>query len=386
MARSACWLWATLIALGSASVARGPVTPGTSSTNAEMQAISLLHSSIDYNRDGVIDEAETAGILKDAYMSDEDTSEFLTESHEYFQLDALRDLREIYEAWLANPARNWTVQEVAEWALREVGSVDTARLLREAQVNGTPAISQMLPMLATNDTLLKNFALSAQTRARLKIRSMDIILFGPPPSDLWQYAIVAVSILLALSSLLLLAHHLRQSKALAQELERLKSDSDELTTMRGQMHEVERFLNDNRHEGVRQLEAENRRLSGQLDANARDLIHQCFERETALFKFKAKSIDERQQEVASEYEKLTNRRGALFNLRMAHSTKPHELELAMTKIKADMAALIEEGHERRQRWSQIQDIFKLNLQPRRSSSANSKSTHSEHLRRRATGK
>ncbi|KAM6911405.1 stromal interaction molecule 1b isoform 2-T2 [Lycodopsis pacificus] len=139
------------------------------------EAICSIHKLMDDDADGSVDTTETDGFLREDLKSHDSKAKHSS----FHRADLHISVEEMWAAWKSSAVYNWTEQQVEDWLCVSVELPQYAGTFRELQLDG-----KALPRLAVKNTSLTLSVLRILDRShtqKLKLKALDIVLFGPPP-------------------------------------------------------------------------------------------------------------------------------------------------------------------------------------------------------------
>ncbi|KAM6911406.1 stromal interaction molecule 1b isoform 3-T3 [Lycodopsis pacificus] len=140
------------------------------------EAICSIHKLMDDDADGSVDTTETDGFLREDLKSHDSKAKHSS----FHRADLHISVEEMWAAWKSSAVYNWTEQQVEDWLCVSVELPQYAGTFRELQLDG-----KALPRLAVKNTSLTLSVLRILDRShtqKLKLKALDIVLFGPPPA------------------------------------------------------------------------------------------------------------------------------------------------------------------------------------------------------------
>ncbi|KAL8594598.1 hypothetical protein ACOMHN_002153 [Nucella lapillus] len=348
------------------------------------QAIAHLHGLIDDDHNGNVDQMESDEFLRDELQY---TDGF--ERHSLFHNnDKLISVEDLWRAWKFSKVYNWTKEDVVDWLQNEVELPQYSAIFTDNAVTGS-----FLPRMATSNTFISTILgiKNPLHKQKLTLKSMDTVLFGPPPRrhSYIKDLVLMVSLILAVGGCWFGVAHHRYSQAqvrkMTVDLEALQKAEDALTEMQKKLEDAENRqisavssdLPDGQdsmgyggEEGTEQIREElaatllalqqaETQLGhswappGQLQAwlqltHELELGHHTHKRQAA----------ERQFQAAKEScEKIKRRNRAVFgSLRMAHSNSLDEIDQRIFDAKMALEEVKQDLQERLQRWHTIEHL------------------------------
>lgn len=225
------------------------------------KAIRTLHTKMDVDADGEIDDLESKKFLE----SDKSRASSVNNAHKlrYLHQDG-RDrsitVDELWEAWKNSQVYNWTVDETVFWLVNHVELPDYSRIFEENAINGT-----ILPRLATDSQFVYKLGITEPSaKSKISIKAMDVVLFGPPKFGSHSKArdvIVSLIIVIAISACYVFYSRSRASQL---ALQAMKDNLDSIQKAEDQISELQKEL-DKSLKAQEAVVSEKRNLEHQLE-------------------------------------------------------------------------------------------------------------------------
>ncbi|XP_064609823.1 stromal interaction molecule 1-like [Liolophura sinensis] len=204
-----------------------------------MDAIIMLHSLLDDDRNGNVDQSESDEFLRDELQ--------YTDGFERNMLfhggDKLISVDDLWRTWKLSSVYNWTVDDVVDWLVYHVELPQYVDIFRLNIVDGT-----QLPRLATNTHHYISGVLGIKNpvhKQKLSVKAMDVVLFGPPKkahSYIKDVAVVA-SLVIALGGcwFAYAQHKYSQNnvKRMMKDMESLQKAEESLIEMQNKLEKAE---------------------------------------------------------------------------------------------------------------------------------------------------
>ncbi|EGD73265.1 hypothetical protein PTSG_04978 [Salpingoeca rosetta] len=366
--------------LGTAQVDAGNGAPKGQSEQEESW-IHRLMDLVDDDKDGSITIRETQDVINKELMGTHHTVE------EFHKGDDERDEGELLTEWRSNPIRQWTTDQVAEWVrgLELDSCVDS---VLKYKLTGKD-----LAHLAVSHDTIEKLCGSKEDRQRLKLRSLDAVLFGPGPDNTrLSYIITVGAVGVSVLLLLVVGYYDSKTKRLNSELKRVAKEASAITDLEGKVEQYEATLSEDAGRTQKELQSmseesakakdeadglrsEMKRLRDHqktLRTKLKDLLQQSYEQETQLLTLVKELTQQRKQQARREAEKLDAQRRSVFGvLRLANSVRPSQCETEMHSVLELYELLGQVAKERSERWTRLQKAvgFRLVTSPRASTSA-----------------
>jgi len=140
-------------------------------------AIRTLHSKLDVDEDGEVDDSESKKFLESDNTRAGAYS--IAQKLRYLHQDGKDrsiSVHELWEAWKSSQVYNWTVDETVYWLVNHVELPEYSHLFVQKSVNGT-----LLPCLAADSHFISRLGITdPSAKSKISIKAMDVVLFGPP--------------------------------------------------------------------------------------------------------------------------------------------------------------------------------------------------------------
>lgn len=209
------------------------------------KAIKTLHTKLDDDADGEVDDRESQKFLEsDKIKINDNNAGAYSTAHKLRYLhqdgkDRSISVDELWEAWKSSQVHNWTVDETVYWLNNYVELPEYSQLFEQHSINGT-----LLPRLAADSHFISKLGITEPSaKSKISIKAMDVVLFGPPKignSSKVRDIIVSIVTLIAISSCYIFYSRLCASQ------KTLKTMQDSLETLQkaeDQMLELQQELN-----------------------------------------------------------------------------------------------------------------------------------------------
>lgn len=209
------------------------------------RAIRTLHTKLDVDADGEVDDLESKKFLESdkIKVSDNNAGAYST-AHKLRYLhqdgrDRSISVDELWEAWKNSQVYNWTVDETVYWLVNSVELPEYSQLFELNSVNGT-----VLPRLAADSHFISKLGISdPSAKSKISIKAMDVVLFGPPKlgnASKIRDIIVIIVIMIAICSCYVFYSRLRASQ---QRLQSMQDSLESLQKAEDQMLDLQQELN-----------------------------------------------------------------------------------------------------------------------------------------------
>jgi len=163
----------------------------------EFAAIKGIHGQLDDNADGTVDFQESEEFLQT------ELHEGSEKSQRFHETDLEITSEDLWKSWHENQVFNWSTDDVLSWLETYVELPQYSEVFKKHNITG-----RHLPRIANNVKQILQIVLQisdSQHRQKIKLRAMDVVLFGPSNgvhSGYWKDAVVLLSSTLCLLGLL----------------------------------------------------------------------------------------------------------------------------------------------------------------------------------------
>lgn len=203
------------------------------------KAIRTLHTKLDVDADGEVDDLESKRFLEDG-SNNKDGAYSTAHKLRYLHQDGKDrsiSVGELWQAWKGSNVYNWTIDETIYWLTQYVELPEYAQMFQERAINGS-----VLPRLAADPQFLNRLGITdPSAKKKISIKAMDVVLFGPPKfgSSKVRDFFVGIVTVLALSSCYFFYNRATASqralKALQTNLESLQRAEDQMAVMQQEL-------------------------------------------------------------------------------------------------------------------------------------------------------
>eukprot|EP01147_Barroeca_monosierra_P005824 gene5824-241_t len=354
---------------------------------------------LDNDSDGSITPSETQQIISG------DLKAFHHNVDDFHHGDTERDETELRDSWLQNPVRNWTTERILEWA-SEIGVQSCLEGIQKFKLTGRD-----LSHLAVSQDMIKDVCTNLQDCHRLKLRCLEVVLFGhKQSSNFLVYSVSAFAVVVTTALVIVIGYYDTKTKRLNGELTRLAKGESEISKLEAKVEKYEAafaessFNNQDNEsatvasskaiseanglrEELRRVKHQQKTIRTQLKGTNIDieLLQRSFEQETQLIGLVRELLQHRKNLARKEANKLTQQRRSMLGVfRLANSLRPTKCETEMHAVLELYESLGAVAKERSERWSTLQRLvgFRLavksqNTQPLSESSPQLTRAHDE---------
>lgn len=208
------------------------------------KAIRILHTKLDSDADGEVDDLESKKFLESDKIKVNDNNQgAYSTAHKLRYLhqdgkDRSISVDELWEAWTSSQVHNWTIEETIYWLENYVELPEYSPLFEQHSVNGS-----LLPRLAAETHFISRLGITdPSAKNKLSIKAMDVVLFGPP--KLGNGSKVRDFIVSVIIAIALIFCYIFYSKLCAsqQALRKLKDNMESLQKAEDQMSDMQQQL------------------------------------------------------------------------------------------------------------------------------------------------
>lgn len=327
------------------------------------KAIRSLHTKLDVDADGEVDDFESKKFLesdKNALFStqtgtsDNSNRAKLRYLHQDGK-DKSISVDELWDAWQASQVYNWTVAETIHWLVDSVELPEYSELFEKNSINGT-----LLPRLATDIHYITKLGITdSSAKSKISIKAMDVVLFGPPKSysnhSKIRDIILSIVILVAIS--LCLIFHSR-SRASQKALEAMQDDLESLQKAEDQMIELQQELN----KAHKAMDA----VSTEKKEPLRTLLQRTYNIESQHYNERKQNLENQVAEAKLRNQKLQRKKATFLGYyKMAQENSLEEGLNAIAEVKEAIMQVTREIKEHTERWRAIEELCGCSLSLRK---------------------
>ncbi|XP_060792226.1 stromal interaction molecule 1b isoform X2 [Neoarius graeffei] len=375
------------------------------------EAIRSIHKDMDDDADGRVDVTETDEFLREDLKYHDPKAK----QKSFHGADLLITVEDMWNAWRASEAYNWTLEQVEEWLINYVELPQYVDSFRKNEING-----QALPRLAVKNATLTLSVLKILDRShaqKLQLKALDTVLFGPQMNrhSHLKDLVLVVSIVIGVAGCWFAYIQNRNSKdhmsKMMKDLEGLQRAEQSLLDLQQKLQiaqdehrsvEVEKVtLEQKLRDEINEAKNEAQRLRELREGTENELSRQKYAEEeleqvrTALKKAE-KELESRRcwsppeplqkwlqvtHEVEVQYynikkqsaekqllmakegaEKIKKKRGTLFGtFHVAHSSSLDDVDHKILSAKKALGEVTAALREKLHRWQQIESLTSLSI-------------------------
>ncbi|KTF86899.1 hypothetical protein cypCar_00022549 [Cyprinus carpio] len=160
----------------------------TEADRFSLEALQHIHREMDDDQDGGIEVEESVEFI----IEDMQQQQQANKHSKLHQEDQHITLEELWKGWKSSEVHNWTQEDVLRWLREFVELTQYEKGFKELHVNGNT-----LPRIAANEPSFMSTYLKIQDqqhKQKLKLKALDVVLFGPPtrPPHNWMKDLVLI--------------------------------------------------------------------------------------------------------------------------------------------------------------------------------------------------
>ncbi|XP_059408001.1 stromal interaction molecule 2-like isoform X1 [Carassius carassius] len=165
----------------------------TEADRFSLEALQHIHRDMDDDKDGGIEVEESVEFIIEDMQQQQQANKHSKLHHE----DQHITLDELWKGWKSSEVHNWTQEDVLRWLREFVELAQYVKGFKELHVNGNT-----LPRIAANEPSFMSTYLKIhdqQHKQKLKLKALDVVLFGPPtrpPYNWMKDLVLIVSVLM----------------------------------------------------------------------------------------------------------------------------------------------------------------------------------------------
>lgn len=322
----------------------------TGEENESFKAIRLLHTKLDSDADGEVDDHESKKFLESGVGTNNNGYKL-----KYLHRDGKDpsiSVDELWSAWKNSKVYAWSTDETVDWLVNFVELPQHSELFYENSINGT-----MLPRLATDSHFVSKLGiLDPVDKSKISIKAMDVVLFGPPKvasnkfKDTIAYTISIVLIIL------LYAFYSRLRTA-QQNLNLMQSKLHTMTKAEEQLSDLQRKLDD-AFKAQEAVVIEKNKTPFQL----KQLLQTTYNIESQHLNERKLNLEMKAAEIKIENQKLQKKKQTFLSLyKMAQDNILEENLNTMAEIKEAIAKVLKDICNRNERWRLIEELCGCSL-------------------------
>ncbi|CAI4230676.1 unnamed protein product [Auanema sp. JU1783] len=340
--------------------------------SAGYHAIAEIHREMDDDHSGSIDRKETSGFMtEDMHMRSSDRAR--RENTFHGDDDAIT-VDDLWEAWFESDERNWTTDQLVHWIVDVVNLPMYAEAIVKQKLDGS-----ILPRLAVQNTTFMTQKLGIKSsvhKQKLRLNSLDVVLFGFRDSSSKTKDIALGLLLLTLTSVLIL--YARQRKRAEEESSALSTKMDQLKNMETDFENIQKTLAEERSKrstadgGVSSSEVENLRVkllaaerrleegnTGEAPRALQPLLRKTCENEMAFLEKQRQECVKEMKDAIEMVDRLQKKQSSvLSSLKLATgaSTASDQVDSKIFALKSRMEKIQGLTRDTQDRWLQIETL------------------------------
>ncbi|XP_046698501.1 stromal interaction molecule 2 [Silurus meridionalis] len=367
-----------------------------------LEALRHIHQEMDDDQDGGIEVEESVEFII------EDMQQQQTNKHsKLHREDQHITMEELWRGWKSSEVHNWTQEDVLRWLREFVELPQYEKNFKEFHVNGNT-----LPRIASNEPSFMSTYLKIQDQQhkhKLKLKALDVVLFGPPtrpPHNWMKDVLLIVSVLMGLGGCWFAQVQNKASKEhiskMIKDLESLQRAEKSLRDLQEQLERAQeekrtvavekQFLEEKMRDEIqgaqeeanrlyklrkgavgelsrlRYAEEELEQIRGALKKAEQDMqaswsvqdslqlwLQLTHEVEMQYYNIKKQNAEQQLATAKDEAEKIKKKRSSVFGtLHVAHSSSLDEVDHKILQAKNALTEVTACLQERLHRWQQIE--------------------------------
>ncbi|XP_065110548.1 stromal interaction molecule 2 [Paramisgurnus dabryanus] len=271
----------------------------TEADRFSLEALQHIHREMDDDQDGGIEVEESVEFI----IEDMQQQQQANKHSKLHQEDQHITVEELWQGWKSSEVHNWTLENVLSWLIEFVELPQYEKNFQELRVNGNT-----LPRIAANEPSFMSTHLKIQDqqhKQKLKLKALDVVLFGPPtrpPHNLMKDLLLIVSVLMGIGGCLFAK---AQNKASKEHISKMMKDLESLQRAEQSLRDLQEQL-EKAQEEKRTVVVEKKNLEEKM----RDEIKGAQEEANRLHKLRVGAVSELSRLWYAE-EELEQVRGAL---------------------------------------------------------------------------
>lgn len=328
-----------------------------SDEESSFEAIRKLHTKLDVDADGEVDDFESKRFLDDngnngAYT----TANKLKYLHQDGK-DRSISVNELWEAWLSSQVHNWTTDDTIYWLSYYVELPEYTEIFEKRSINGS-----FLPRLAADKEFVNSIGITdPSAKKKISIKAMDVVLFGPPKmatSSKFRDIVVSIVTLIAISSCCVFYKRSLQSQkdlqAMHDHLESLQKAEDNMQELLTEKKNLEHELEMHRQSSSKDL---------QNPTMLRTLLRQTYDIESQYYYEKKVKLESKANELKMRNQKLQKKKTSFLGYyKMAQENSIEEDINTIVEIKEQILQITKDIKERSERWKAIEELCNCSIQ------------------------
>ncbi|XP_059409752.1 stromal interaction molecule 2 [Carassius carassius] len=377
----------------------------TEADRFSLEALQHIHREMDDDQDGGIEVEESVEFI----IEDMQQQQQANKHSKLHQEDQHITLEELWKGWKSSEVHNWTQEDVVRWLIEFVELPQYEKGFKELRVNGNT-----LPRIASNEPSFMSAYLKIQDqqhKQKLKLKALDVVLFGPPtrpPHNWMKDLVLIVSVVMGIGGCWFARVQNKASKIhiskMMKDLESLQRAEQSLTDLQEQLEKAQeekrtvavekKNLEEKMRDEIQGAQEEANRLHKLRDGAVSELTRlwyaeeeleqvrdalkraekdmQCLwsvpeslqlwlqlthEVELQYYNIKKQSAEQQLVTAKDEAEKINKKRSSVFGtLHVAHSSSLDQVDQRILEAKNALAEVTACLRERLHRWQQIESL------------------------------
>uniref|UniRef100_A0A673HJN8 Stromal interaction molecule 2-like n=1 Tax=Sinocyclocheilus rhinocerous TaxID=307959 RepID=A0A673HJN8_9TELE len=377
----------------------------TEADRFSLEALQHIHREMDDDQDGGIEVEESVEFIIEDMQQQQQANKHSKLHHE----DQHITLEELWKGWKSSEVHNWTQEDVLRWLREFVELPQYEKGFKELRVNGNT-----LPRIASNEPSFMSTYLKIQDqqhKQKLKLKALDVVLFGPPtrpPHNWMKDLVLIVSVVMGIggcwfakvqnkaskihiSKMMKDLESLQRAEQSHRDLqEQLEKAQEEKRTVAVEKKNLEEKMRDEiqgaqeeanrlhklRDGAVSELtrlwyaEEELEQVRDALKRAEKDMqylwsvpeslqlwLQLTHEVEVQYYNVKKQSAEQQLATAKDEAEKIKKKRNSVFGtLHVAHSSSLDQVDQRIMEAKNALAEVTACLRERLHRWQQIESL------------------------------
>ncbi|KAL1282605.1 hypothetical protein QQF64_001408 [Cirrhinus molitorella] len=377
----------------------------TEADRFSLEALQHIHREMDDDQDGGIEVEESVEFIIEDMQQQQQANKHSKLHHE----DQHITLEELWKGWKSSEVHNWTQEDVLRWLREFVELPQYEKGFKELRVSGNT-----LPRIASNEPSFMSTYLKIQDqqhKQKLKLKALDVVLFGPPtrpPHNWMKDLVLIVSVVMGIGGCWFARVQNKASKIhiskMMKDLESLQRAEQSLRDLQEQLEKAQeekrtvavekKNLEEKMRDEIQGAQEEANRLHRLRDGAVSELTRlwyaeeeleqvrdalkraekdmQCLwsvpeslqlwlqlthEVEVQYYNVKKQSAEQQLVTAKDEAEKIKKKRSSVLGtLHVAHSSSLDQVDQRILEAKNALAEVTACLRERLHRWQQIEGL------------------------------
>ncbi|XP_022537410.2 stromal interaction molecule 2 [Astyanax mexicanus] len=208
----------------------------TEADHFSLEALRLIHREMDDDQDGGIEVEESVEFIIEDMQQQQQTNKHSKLHRE----DQHITVEELWRGWKSSEVHNWTQDDVLRWLREFVELPQYEKSFKEIRVNGNT-----LPRIASNEPSFMSGYLKIQDQQhkhKLKLKALDVVLFGPPtrpPHNWMKDLVLIVSVVMGVGGCLFAQ---AQNKTSKEHISKMMKDLESLQRAEQRLRDLQEQL------------------------------------------------------------------------------------------------------------------------------------------------